>query len=196
MLQKSLKNNYLEIAILGVRNVGYKHEVEMSWGSYADGFISRAVSDGDIDPNLKTETIREKIRDEFISKATVTMVLIGKGTWRRKHVDWEIGSSLINTRQNGRTGLLGIILPTYYCSIFLNSEPTENGDYYNPNTIPPRLYDNIRCGYAKIYSWPSDPSAVKTWIHDAFKRRETMIPDQSRAWYEYNRNERKSYWED
>jgi len=173
----------------------YKYEIETDWGNYADGFISKAVGDGDIDPSLKTETIRQKIRDEFISEATVTMVLIGDGTWRRKHVDWEIGSSLINTRLNTRTGLLGIIIPTYYRSIYLKSELTENGEQYNPNTIPPRLYDNVRCGYAKIYSWPSNPRIVKTWIHEAFERQKTIEPDQSRAWFGYNRSDQLTHWE-
>ena len=55
-------------------------------------------TDGDIDDSLATDTIRQRIRDNFIRDATVTVVLIGPCTWQRKYVDWEIGSSLRATR--------------------------------------------------------------------------------------------------
>ncbi len=76
--------------------------------------VDKSVEDGDIDDqNMKTTTIRQKIRDEFIADATVTVVLIGPCTWQRKHVDWEIGSSLRKTKKNPRCGLLGILLPNH-----------------------------------------------------------------------------------
>ena len=57
--------------------------------------VDRSVDTGNIDDTgLKTTTVRQKIRDEYIRDATVTIVLIGPRTWQRKHVDWEIGSSL------------------------------------------------------------------------------------------------------
>ena len=31
---------------------------------------------------------------------------------------------------------------------------------YYPATIPPRLYDNIECGFAKIYNWSDNPNIV------------------------------------
>ena len=76
--------------------------------------VDESVDDGDIDDtNLATETIRQYIRDGFIRDATVTVVLIGPRTWQRKHVDWEIGSSLRDTSRNSRCGLLGILLPNH-----------------------------------------------------------------------------------
>ena len=79
-----------------------------------DGLVDKSVEDGDIDDtHLKTQTIRQKIRDGFIADATVTVVLIGPCTWQRKHVDWEIGSSLRHTKNNSRCGLLGILLPDH-----------------------------------------------------------------------------------
>ncbi len=76
--------------------------------------VDKSVKDSDIDDrNLKTATIRQKIREDFIADATVTVVLIGPCTWKRKHVDWEIGSSLRDTKKNPRCGLLGILLPNH-----------------------------------------------------------------------------------
>ena len=118
--------------------VSYHHDDQV----YMDLFVrmmegelvDESVGDGDIDDtNLATETIREYIRDGFIRDATVTVVLIGPRTWQRKHVDWEIGSSLRDTSRNSRCGMLGILLPNH--SAFGSKQ-------YNPRLIPPRLADN------------------------------------------------------
>ena len=160
----------------------YKDSFETLFAKIYDTMESKSVEDGDIDPNLKTETIRQKIRDENLRDSTVTVVLVGTETWKRKHVDWEIGSSIRATKNNTRSGLLGIVLPSY-------RGPNEDMGKYNPYTIPPRLYDNIVCGFAKIYNWSDDPDTVQSWIHDAFKRRhEDPPPDNSRLSFKNNRS--------
>lgn len=170
------------------------------WGEQLGGFIDQSVDDGDIDKKLPTETIREKIRDEYIRNATVTIVLIGKGTWRRRHVDWEIASGIRSTKLNSRTGLIGILLPTYEpvfptCSLIsLRSKFSENGGIYNPRNIPPRLWDNVEAGYAKIYSWPTDGGEVRKWIDDAFKRRDMYTPVNGRDSFVYNKPETLQEW--
>ena len=63
--------------------------------------IDLSVRDGDLAEDLMTETIRRKIRDEYIRDATVTLVLVGAETWKRKHVDW--GSSCRPIRPPGPT---------------------------------------------------------------------------------------------
>ena len=60
------------------------------FSDYYDIMVSKSVELGDIDPNLKTETIRQKIRDNYLQDSTVTVVLVGAHTWQRKFVDWEI----------------------------------------------------------------------------------------------------------
>ena len=161
---------------------GYKNTFCRMLGT---DIIDKSVEDGDINPYVKTETIRQKIRDEFIADATVTVVLVGKCTWQRKHVDWEIGSSLRDTKKNSRCGLLGILLPSHYDS---------GKDNYRRKLIPPRLADN--CGdndsFASIYKWPEPWSTdrVRRWIHAAFKRRSSVIPDNSRPQFGRNRSGR------
>ena len=120
----------------------YRDKFERLFVNTYDIMVSRSVQIGDIDTNLKTETIRQKIRDEYLSDSTVTVVLIGSETWKRKHVDWEISSSIRSTQLSSRSGLLGIILPTY---------PRVDRTKYNPHTIPPRLHDNIKCNFASIH---------------------------------------------
>ncbi|MFD1692700.1 TIR domain-containing protein [Azotobacter chroococcum] len=90
---------------------GYKRLFEQRFGNTFGAIVPGSVQVGDINPYLSTDTIRQKIRDEYLRDTSVTVVLIGAETWQRKHVDWEIGSSIRHTQFNSRSGLLGIILP-------------------------------------------------------------------------------------
>jgi hypothetical protein len=179
----------------------YKKHLETQWGEQFDGFVSRSVGDGDINLYLPTDRIRQLIRDDFISDATVTLVLVGQGTWRRKHVDWEIASGIRDTKNNSRTGLLGLLLPTYSVQLPYGMSASvlkyaENGSGYNPYTIPPRLNDNIECGFAKIYAWPTSPNNLRQWIHDAFQRRKTCLPTNGQDSFSNNRTEAQTHWRD
>lgn len=160
----------------------YRNSFESMFVNYYDIMVSKSVQIGEISPNLPTDTIRQKIRNEYLRDSTVTVVLIGSQTWQRKHVDWEIGSSIRNTKYSSRSGLLGIILPSY---------PHSTANRY---TLPPRLVDNIDCGYAHLYRWSDNPREVQQWIHDAFKRRNTVNPNNSRPSFSNNRSGNR--WQD
>lgn len=79
-------------------NVAPRHKVFVSFHHcdqrYKDRFaammdgdiIDKSVEDGDIDDTILVETIRQKIRDDFIRDATVTVVLIGPCKIGRAHV--------------------------------------------------------------------------------------------------------------
>ena len=149
-----------------------------------DDIVDESVGDGDIDDDrLATDTIRQRIRDGFIRDATVTVVLIGPCTWQRKHVDWEIGSSLRSTQNNSRAGLLGILLP---------NQPDFGKQTYNSRLIPPRLA--INCGkddpYALIYDWPGTQGVrnLRDWIHTAFLRRSGTPPHNNSQQFQNNRS--------
>lgn len=157
----------------------YRDLFETMFAHHYDIMLSQSVQIGDIDANLNTEYVRQRIRDDYLRDSTVTVVLIGSQTWQRKHVDWEIGSSIRDTQHNPRSGLLGIVLPTY---------PRHNTNEYDRYTIPPRLSDNIDCGYAKIYNWSNDPATVQGWIHEAFNRRRTVNPNNSYPSFVNNRS--------
>ena len=144
--------------------------------------VDESVRDGDIDDDLlATKTIRQRIRDEFIRDAAATVVLIGVCTWQRKHVDWEIGSSLRDTRLNSRCGFLGILLPTH---------PEAGGRQYSFGMTPPRLADNARGvdPYAIVYNWANNSNEIRQWIHRAFDRRSETPPNNSRPQFRNNRS--------
>ena len=146
--------------------------------------IDKSVHDDDIDDmNLKVARIRQIIRDDFIADATVTVVLVGKNTWQRKHVDWEIGSSIKKTKHNDRCGIVGILLP---------SHPNHRSRSIKSNLLPPRLADNMRGDnpYAKLYRWPENPSGIeiRNWIHEAYLRCKGTPPNNGRLHFGKNQS--------
>ncbi|MFM9985618.1 MAG: TIR domain-containing protein [Flavobacteriales bacterium] len=162
----------------------YKIAFKKIFSDIHDVIVPWEVEIGDIDPNQKSEIIRQKIRDQYLSESTVTVVLIGSQTWQRKHVDWEIASSIRDTKANPRSGLIGIFLPSYALS-------SENR--YNPQTIPPRLIDNVNCGFATLHKWSNNPSEVQYWIHAAFERRRKINPNNTYPLFVQNR--KGNHWQ-
>ena len=156
----------------------YKKIFELRFGNAFGAIVPGSVQVGDVNPNLPTDTIRQKIRDEYLRDTSVTVVLIGAETWQRKHVDWEIGSSIRHTEYNPRSGLLGILLPSY---------SRIDKSKYNHRTIPPRLHDNLECSFASIHNWSEDAATVQAWIHEAYLRKSRVNPDNSRDSFGKNR---------
>ena len=171
--------------------VSYYHQEDQEYKDrfvrmMSDQIVDKSVDTGDIiDRGLPVDEIRRRIRDEYIADATVTVVLIGRCTWQRKHVDWEISASLIDTTHNDRCGLLGIRLPTY--TDFSEAE-------YNPRVIPPRLAYNCEGNdpFATIRRWSgseNEVNRVRQWIEEASSRRKRQPdPDNSYPLFARNRH--------
>ena len=168
--------------------ISYHHENDQKYKDrlvkeMAADIVDRSVEDGDIDDRLKTEAIWEKIRDEYIADATVVLVLIGRHTWSRKFVDWEIGSALNKSRNNSRCGVLGIVLPDH---------PDYGRGRRSPNLLPQRLAANIEGSdpYVRLYDWPGDGvlAVIRDWVDDAFQRRDGPPPDNYSKRFKNNRD--------
>ena len=171
--------------------VSYHHQEDLEYKDrfvrmMNDYIVDKSVDTRDIiDQGLPVDEIRRRIRDEYIADATVTVVLIGRCTWQRKHVDWEISASLIDTAHNDRCGLLGIRLPTH--TDFRDAE-------YNPRLIPPRLaYDcEGNDPFAAVHRWSgseNEVNRVRWWIDEAFSRRNRQPdPDNSYSLFADNRH--------
>lgn len=93
------------------RDQAYKEKLSQ-FGESNHIFIDRSVDTGDIPDALSDETIREKIRDEYLRDSTVTILLVGQETKGRKHVDWELYSSMIDGKINKKSGILVVNLPS------------------------------------------------------------------------------------
>ena len=149
----------------------YKEEFETKFKNL---FINESVQDGEYDSELSDRYVKRLIQENNISLSTVVVVLIGAETYKRKHVDWEISAGLTE-KVGGRSGLIGIILPSYYDNPV--NKKLKVGKYYD-STIPARLNDNIKTKYAKIYKWEdasrinnSGEYYIKDWINAAFDRK-------------------------
>lgn len=162
----------------------YKKIFELRFGNAFGICVRGSVQLGDIDENLPAQTIRQKIRDRYLRDSSVTVVLIGTQTWQRKHVDWEISSSIRRTEFNPRSGLVGLFLPSH--SSFERSE-------YDRYTIPPRLADNDECGFAVMADWTNDADEMRRLIHEAYLRKSRVNPDISRPLFANNRSGARWY---
>ena len=74
-------------------------------------FVDRSVDTAEIPEEWTDQRIRREIRDGHLSDSTVTIVLVGRETRRRKHIDWEIHSSMYDGSVNTRSGIVVINLP-------------------------------------------------------------------------------------
>lgn len=140
----------------------YKEEL-LRFNDEHDIFTDMSVDTGDIDENLDDKKIREIIRDDYLRDSKVTIVLVGTDTKKRKHVDWEIYSSMYDGKVNKKSGILVIQLPGVgesftaahggkekeslyadqenWCSVTTRSE-YENRYPYLPNRIIDNLLDD------------------------------------------------------
>lgn len=138
-----------------IRTVGVSEEGE----EYAE-----KIKSGDSD------YVMRKIREDYITGTSCTVVLIGKCTWARRYVDWEIAATLRNNPNDPRGGLIAVQLPS----------AAENGWA----TLPPRLERNVSreaskdVGYARFYPPPPSDHTLADWVEAAIKRRDSMEPTE------------------
>ena len=175
----------------------YKNKLQELSKAY-DIFDDFSVNPNDIDDtNLTSEKIRQIIRDEYLRDSTVTIVLVGKNTAGRKHVDWEIHASMIDTTKISKSGILVVNLPTISQSQRANDDHEKEiivsrnwitlnsrSEYINAfQYMPSRIIDNfVNSVPICVVDWNiviSNPQGFKNLIDFAFKRRNTNHYDTS-----------------
>ena len=99
--------------------ISYHHDNDQHYkdklvwiGEEYELFVDRSVDTGDIPDAYSDQQARQEIRDKYLRDSTVTIVLVGTDTYKRKHVDWEIHSSMYDGAVNKRSGIVAINLPT------------------------------------------------------------------------------------
>ena len=170
-------------------------------------FIDESVDTGNIDDDLSDERIREIIRDGYLRDSTVTIVLVGTETKRRKHVDWEIYSSMYDGAVNKKSGILVLNLPriSEYFHVAHKDEKTmvypdvtswttiDSREEYERRYpyMPDRLIDNLLKSEAKISVAPwdrikSDVGKLRFLVDAAFEDRSRCEYDLSRPMRRHN----------
>ena len=179
----------------------YKEQLLLLNRQY-DIFLDQSVDTGDIDDNLSNERIRELIRDQYLRDSSVTILLVGTETKSRKHIDWEIYSSMYDGQINKKSGILVVNLPTVGCDIVTANhegekervypkginwiETSDRSDYerWYPY-MPARIIDNLLSKEAKISvaKWDkimNDPGILEFLIDATYKDRTACNYDLSR----------------
>src|SRR4051812_6301846 len=90
-------------------HAGDADEVTAFVERFEEVIIPKVLGVTDDDPwvnSINTDYIMDKVREKYLTDSTVTIVMVGRCTWARKYVDWEIYSSLRNDKNNRRNGLL------------------------------------------------------------------------------------------
>lgn len=111
------------------------------------------ITDRSLDDEIDSDDcdyVMRRIREEFITGTSCTLVLYSASTITRKYVDWEIKATL-----DKEHALIGIALPS-----LTGSWPW----------MPWRLFDNQQSGYAVCTDWLSvtlNPQKVPSLIAEA-----------------------------
>ncbi|MDE0396260.1 MAG: TIR domain-containing protein [Candidatus Poribacteria bacterium] len=157
-----------------------------------DVFIDASVDTDDIPDELDDEQIRRTIRDDYLGDSTVTIVLVGTETMHRKHVDWEIYSSMYDGAVNKKSGIIAVMLPSTGVSYVHASHEGERALYpyfewtASPNSrtewerrypyMPARLIDNLFDSNAliSVVTWEkaTEPYILSTLVEMAFRDRD------------------------
>ncbi len=152
----------LEAAIFCRRFDQYFNDIRVLGTHELGDEYAEHINSGDSD------YVMRQIREKQIAGTSCTVVLIGKCTWSRRFVDWEIAATLRNNADDPRGGLIAVQLP----ESFVNGWAT----------LPDRLRMNITSedgsdtGYARFYAPAPSDDSIAQWVEDAVARRDTMEP--------------------
>ncbi len=147
-------------------------------------FITRGVG-VDIEQNIidsdNTDYVMQRIRELYLKDSTVTIVLMGKCTWARRYVDWEIQASLRQGETVTANGLLGIKLISY-------KKSSNYPNRLNKNLLKKDEKEEKDC-YARVIDYPGRKDTLAYQIDDAFqartKRADLIVNPRDR--FKYNK---------
>lgn len=185
------------------RNEQYLKEHLLQLNSHHGIFVDCSVDTGDIDDDLEPQVIRQTIRRNYLSESTVLMLIVGRETKYRKHVDWELYSSMYNGTNFGRSGVVVLLAPdcesdyfsapfdelksTFYPNVsnWISIDSREEYERRYPH-LPPRIIDNLlkRNSKISVTNWSkvaNDPEKLRLLIECAHNARTTCEYDMSRA---------------
>ena len=195
--------------------VSYHHKndqeykkILVDWAKKNEIFEDYSVGLGEIPEDWDDQKVRETIRDEYLRESTVTIVLVGTETKFRKHVDWEIYSSMHDGKKNKKSGIIVILLPTvksnhYTCGFgnektFIYPEQqcwttiTERSEFERRYPyMPPRIIDNLlKPGVnISVINWDKiNVENLKLMIDNAYNNRSHQDYDMTRPMRERNHN--------
>ena len=148
--------------------------------------------------------IMRKIREDYLSDSTVTIFLIGtyssenRGMYEQRFIKRELQSSLYNSQENSRSGILGIVLPSMYDSIYVGTGVCDkcgnSHNYININDsttikefsanyyVKPLSYGKCAWSeedrYCVLVKWKDFKANPNQYIDDAYDKRSKPIAEK------------------
>ena len=150
------------------------------------------------------EYIMQIIRRDYLSDSTVTIFLIGTqssenlGWENQKFIKRELQASLYHGQGNTQNGILGVVLPSMYASVFggsgicTNCNNTHNYVYINDNTTIKEFSYNYyipqnKCAWTEddrfciLIKWEDFVNKPELYIDQAFNKRVDPISEKTRV---------------
>ena len=187
-------------------NSGFKTE-NSEYKDYIQNDLDVDMIDKSLDDPIESddeEYIMRKIREDYLSDSTVTIFLIGNHSaensflQNQNFIKRELQASLYNSQNNSKSGILGVVLPAMYDSIFggsyncsvcggshntvkVNDNTTIKEfsyNYYIPNDKCAWAEDDRYCVLAK---WGDFIVKPETFIDKAFDKRESAISSKTKV---------------
>lgn len=193
--------------------ISFKTE-DKSYKNYIQNNLGVDMIDKSLDEAIDSddeEYIMRKIREDYLSDSTVTILLIGlhsseiEGYEEQKYIKRELQASLFNGKANSRNGILGIVLPAMYEQIYKGeyscSKCGKNHNHVsiNDNTVIKEFSQNYyieplkenKCAwseedrYCVLVRWDdfkTDADSAEKYINKAFDKRKQPIAEKVKVY--------------
>jgi hypothetical protein len=147
--------------------------------------------------SVDEDHIMRKIRSDYLSDSTVTIHLIGSksaenlGAYEQRFIKRELQASLYDGENSPRSGILGVVLPSMYQSIYIRngqcpgcgtaleilemSDATTIREFYRNYFIPGKCHWTPEDRYCILVKWDNFRTNPNEYIEQAFAKRAQPI---------------------
>lgn len=148
--------------------------------------------------------IMRKIREDYLSDSTVTIFLIGAHSYEnlgyenQRYIKRELQASLYHGEGNTKSGILGVVLPDMYNSIYGGSYTCQScGNSHNSLTLNDYtvisefgynyFIPNGKCSwteedrYCVLVKWDDFNENANHYIEQAFQKRSSPISNSTKV---------------
>ncbi|MFC3894968.1 TIR domain-containing protein [Lentzea rhizosphaerae] len=162
-------------------------------------FLSSSVYLGEIATPSTDAVVRKTIRQRVV-ECDFLVVMIGRQTYLRRWVDWEIQAALRSSDDGERRPVLGVLLPSaeplldVVTDLLPSTPPSRAQDVLRTadqindalvtefgHGLPSRLVDNLISGYARLSGWPASSDDLAARLESAAAHRGRPV-NSRRLW--------------
>lgn len=123
------------------------------------------------------------IREKYLKDSDVTILILGKHTKCRQHIDWEIATSLMSygsLDRRKRNGLIILLTDDFIKKEKINSvfDGKNYSSLITEKNSGPRIYENVENNYASVESFSkmlSNPIKLKKIIDESLNNSKMVI---------------------